>query len=427
MMPRSAGVPVAYLRRSRVQSTKPGTVSHETQLAAVRKVVDNDPRLVTLEDWGVSGQGRSTKKRTGYAELRRIIEAGECSQLVSYNMSRLARSVSELLSLMELCETHGVPVRTVDREIDTTTATGRMMTTILAAIDQMHAEVAREASIAGQAIARADGKVPGRPAYGTRPGQDPAAVVAAFTEAGSLNGAARLLNERKVPTWQPGGSWGTRTVKAILNRHAPGTIPAGARQGRRSFAPHALSGLLTCPCGETMTSNPRPSGLVWFCTAARTKPEHPRPYIVSDRKLWPSIKAEAARLVPLDPKTGRPLYQTGLDQDAPDNAARRADLHAQRVDILDSKQRRLYSSDPTANTAEALRRISAVDDQLAALDAQEAGAVLFPEPISWTAPAAETNVELRSLFYSITLGPDLLPLPYPEGFAWTVPEWRAED
>src|SRR5665811_793409 len=156
MMPRTAGVPVAYLRRSRVQSTKPGTVSHETQLAAVRKLVD-DPRLVILEDWGVSGQGRSTKKRTGYTELRRMIEDGEASELVSYNMSRLARSVSELLNLMELCETHGVPVRTVDREIDTTTATGRMITTILAAIDQMHAEAAREASIAGQAIARADG------------------------------------------------------------------------------------------------------------------------------------------------------------------------------------------------------------------------------------------------------------------------------
>src|SRR5664280_1111320 len=169
-------------RRPRDRSPAAATVarpSPSARPAGARQLVDNDPRLVTLEDWGVSGQGRSTKKRTGYAELRRMIEAGECSQLVSYNMSRLARSVSELLSLMELGETHGVPVRTVDREIDTTTATGRMMTTILAAIDQMHAEVAREASIAGQAIARADGKVPGRPAYGTRPGQDPAAVVRA--------------------------------------------------------------------------------------------------------------------------------------------------------------------------------------------------------------------------------------------------------
>lgn len=404
MMPRTTGVPVAYLRRSRVQSTKPGTVSHETQLAAVRKLVDNDPRLVILEDWGVSGQGRSTKKRTGYAELRRMIEAGACSQLVSYNMSRLARSVSELLSLMELCERHGVPVRTVDREIDTTTATGRMITTILAAIDQMHAEVAREASIAGQAIARADGHLPGRPAYGTRPGQDPAAVVAAFTEAGSLNGAARLLNERKVPTWQPGGSWGTRTVKAILNRNAPGTIPAGARQGRRSFAPHALSGLLICPCGDTMTSNPRPSGLVWFCTEARTKPQHSRPYIVSDRKLLPAIVAESEHYAP-----------TADEYNEADRTAELAALEGERARTLEQSRRGMIDMDE----AEAIvRGIKARMDELTAQATPQA----IPQAISWTAPVPELNSWLRAVWPGgIRLDADLQPV----SFGW-VPGWRAE-
>jgi DNA invertase Pin-like site-specific DNA recombinase len=404
MTPRTAGVPVAYLRRSRVQSTKPGTVSHETQLAAVRRLVD-DPRLVILEDWGVSGQGRSTRKRTGYAELRRMIEAGECSQLVSYNMSRLARSVSELLDLMQLCDAHGVPVRTVDGQVNTTTATGRMTTTILAAIDQMNAEVAREASIAGQVIARADGKLPGRPAYGTRPGQDPAAVVAAFTEAGSLNGCARLLNERKVPTWQPGGSWGTRTVKAILNRNAPGTIPAGARQGARSFAPHALSGLLVCPCGRTMTSAPRPSGVVWLCHKAHTEPQHSRPYIVSERKIMPAIKEEAGHYAP--------------KYDEATEAGRTAELDALHADLARIKTaavRGILDMDEAETEARAVRA------KLAALDAT-ATPQAIPQAISWSAPVPELNAWLRAVWSAVQLGPDLLPVR----FDWTRPDWRRPD
>ena len=75
--PLPTAVPLAYLRRSAVQSKKPGTVSHASQLEAVRKLADDD-RLVILEDWGVSGQSKSTHKRPGYAKLRAMIAAGEC-------------------------------------------------------------------------------------------------------------------------------------------------------------------------------------------------------------------------------------------------------------------------------------------------------------------------------------------------------------
>ena len=443
MMPRSTGVPVAYLRRSRVQSDKPGTVSHEAQLAAVHKLVDDDPRLVILEDWGVSGQGRSVSKRTGYAELRRMIAAGEASIVVSYSMSRLARSVSELSSLIDLCNANGVPVRTVDREVDTTSATGRLITHVLAAVDQFTAEVAAEHSAAGVALARAAGKHIGRTAYGAdpkKPEENPAAVVAAFQEAGSLNGAARTLNDRGVPTKIAGGRWTARTIKAVVNRGAPGTLPTGGRRGARTVAQRSLSGLLHCggtlaggeTCGHILTSKPRPgrtrldgtprtAETQWYCPDANKITAHSRPQGISEARLLPYLMAEAAHLRPLDPKTGRPLDETGLDLPTEDTNAKRAILKAERTKLLYQHQKHYITDD------ELDASMAPVLDQLATLDAHEAGAVFYPQPIDWTTPdAAGLNATLRALWRSVQLGPDLLPLPYPAGFDWTVPEWRAD-
>ena len=425
MMPRSAGIPVAYLRRSRVQSEKPGTVSHEAQLAAVHKLVDDDPRLVVLEDWGISGQGRSTRKRAGYAELRRMIAAGEASIVVSYSMSRLARSVSELSSLIDLCNANSVPVRTVDREVDTTSATGRLITHVLAAVDQFTAEVAAEHSAAGVALARAAGKHIGRTAYGAdpkKPEEDPAAVVAAVTKSGSLNGAARILNDRGVPTKMPGGRWTARTIKAVLNRAAPGTLPTGGRRGARTFAQRALSGLLHCggtvaaggTCGHILTSKPRPgrtrldgtprtAETQWYCPDAVKITAHSRPQGISEARILPAIKAELAH------------YQApGTEYEAA-RSAQADDLNATLARIQRLAINGTLAEDQAGTEARTVRA------QLAELDAQ-AGPVAIPQEISWSAPAPELNAWLRAVLPGgIQLGADLLPV----SFRW-VPGWRAD-
>ena len=77
------------------------------------------------------------------------------------------------------------------------------------------------------------------------------------------------------------------------------------------------------------------------------------------------------------------------------------------------------------------RRMAAVRDGLAAIAQRAEAETIIPVPPAidwdnWT--PAQLNRVLRALFGRISLGPDALrPLPYPDGFAWTMPEWRSAD
>jgi DNA invertase Pin-like site-specific DNA recombinase len=430
-----------YARRS-VSKDPSKEVSREAQEAACQHMAGGAP-LALYVDWNISG---GTTRRPDYQRLRADIEAGKVGAVYAYSISRLARSARELLDFLDVCKAHDVAVQTdAEGPIGGRGAFAKFTLLMMAGIAEMERDLASERTLAAHAVRRERGDHIGPAFYGTQladrdavahgearplvanPQEPFEAVVAAYIETRSLHATARKLNTDGVPT-KHGGPWRESSLRKMLRARAPEVMPTvkGARPASRGYL---FTGLLRCPHDDAPLS-PKANHRRWVayhCPLASANASHPRPFSVAESKLLPVIQAEAAHLRPLDPNTGRPLYETGLDQDAPDNAARRADLNRQRVDILDAQQTRLYSSDPKANTAEAARRVRAVDDQLAALDAQEAGAVLLPEPISWKAPAAETNAALRAAFRSITLGADLLPKPFPDGFAWTVPEWRTED
>jgi hypothetical protein len=59
------------------------------------------------------------------------------------------------------------------------------------------------------------GRIAHRHGYGSLPGQSIEALIAAYREAGSYEGAARLLDERKVRTWK-GGKWRGPTVRSLI-------------------------------------------------------------------------------------------------------------------------------------------------------------------------------------------------------------------
>lgn len=64
--------------------------------------------------------------------------------------------------------------------------------------------------------AKAAGRVPkSKTMYGAWPGEDPAAVIAAWRETGSFAAAGRLLDKRGVPT-RKGGLWQWSMVRWIV-------------------------------------------------------------------------------------------------------------------------------------------------------------------------------------------------------------------
>jgi hypothetical protein len=240
-----------------------------------------------------------------------------------------------------------------------------------------------------------DGRVVGR-------NERPKTVIAAFREAGSYFGAARLLNERGVPT-RSGRRWYPRTVQRIVNDNDPTTVPMGQRRGVRAFGSRLFSGLLRCHCGATMGQTTSHWSPKYRCSAGASDPAHPRPYMVSEARLLDAIKTEAGRLaIPAD----------AFAEDA-DMAARKA-LEARRQRVIDNYEDGLI--DRAARDA----KFEAIVRELDRLDARSRTiAIPAIDWDGWTPQAI--NEVLRAMFGRIDLDPDLMPAEY----HWRVGEWRA--
>lgn len=78
-------------------------------------------------------------------------------------LSRAMRSVKHMIELAEDLKSRDVALRVLKQDIDTTTATGRMVFTFLAAIDEWQRELIVEGTLEGLAAARARGRNGGRP------------------------------------------------------------------------------------------------------------------------------------------------------------------------------------------------------------------------------------------------------------------------
>jgi DNA invertase Pin-like site-specific DNA recombinase len=411
--PNDSSRAVAYLRRSRVDETRTGTVSYEAQESAVRTMAARwgyADELPILVDWGRSGG--SERRRPGYLQLRALIDAGEVQDVFSYDLSRLTRSLEEWIKLATLCRERGVRVHlSKEGTFDFSTASGEMLANILASVAQAVRRWASERSTETIASLRARGQTIGRKPYGSRPGEDLALVTGAYAEAGTFYGAARLLNERGAPTLK-GKDWSQSAVSWILRHQAPELVTAHAatagpvRPGR-----FALSKLVFCHCGRLMTpyayANGRnPAYTVYRCGRGRVDPTHSKPYAVTEPVLLAWAKAEAAHLA-------IPEATVVLSDE---RNAERAELDARRVEILDMAEARHLTR------AERDERLAKVYDALERLDREAGAASLAAIPaIDWTWPAERLNPILRALWERIELGPDLRPIRA----EWLVPEWRS--
>ena len=75
---------------------------------------------------------------------------------------RLARSVTDLLKIVEDLQGRGVAIRILSMGIDTVTATGTLILQVLGAVSQFERSVMLERQRAGIAKAKAEGKYQGR-------------------------------------------------------------------------------------------------------------------------------------------------------------------------------------------------------------------------------------------------------------------------
>lgn len=80
-----------------------------------------------------------------------------------YKIDRLARSLIDLLSILDRIQKAGAAFQSLTEPVDTSTSAGRMMTHMLGAFAEFERGIIRERSIAGQTAAMMRGIKCGRP------------------------------------------------------------------------------------------------------------------------------------------------------------------------------------------------------------------------------------------------------------------------
>lgn len=102
----------------------------------------------------------TAKKRPGLNECLRAMEKGDV--LVIHRLDRLARSLRQLLDLMDHLDKRGIGLKSLNDSIDTTTAVGRLVVHVIGAIAEFERALISERTAAGLQSAKARGVKIGR-------------------------------------------------------------------------------------------------------------------------------------------------------------------------------------------------------------------------------------------------------------------------
>lgn len=132
---------------------------------------DHSSQVARLKEAGA--EKVFSEKRSGLdgtrPELARCLEyVREGDTLLVTKLDRLARSTSDLYKIVSALGAKGVAFKVLDdREVDTTSRTGKLVMGILALIAEFETEIRRERQMEGIARAKAEGRTGGRPALVT--------------------------------------------------------------------------------------------------------------------------------------------------------------------------------------------------------------------------------------------------------------------
>lgn len=103
--------------------------------------IEHRVEFILIEEFGVSGKDQNRPK---FQELLQLIRTNRINVIISKEVSRLTRSVSDFCEFMELCRKHGVAVKIKGLDVDPNTPMGGAMFQILAVVAQLEREMCRE-------------------------------------------------------------------------------------------------------------------------------------------------------------------------------------------------------------------------------------------------------------------------------------------
>ena len=104
--------------------------------------------------------GKNTTDRPQLQAMLAFVREGDTVYI--HSLDRLARSTQDLLNIVEQLQAKGVELHSDKEAIDSNTPTGKLMLTMIAAINQFERENLLERQREGIAIAKEQGKYKGR-------------------------------------------------------------------------------------------------------------------------------------------------------------------------------------------------------------------------------------------------------------------------
>jgi DNA invertase Pin-like site-specific DNA recombinase len=221
---------IGYVRVSTDGQADRG-VSLDAQRERVRAmaVVQGAELLDVIVDGGESGKNMD---RTGLQRVVSLVHTGKVQTVIVAKLDRLTRSVKDLCTLLELFEKRGVALVSVAESLDTGSAAGRLVITIMAAVSQWEREAIGERTREALRHKRGKGERVGNIQFGYRlagdgkhlePHPQEQATLRAIRHlrhnGHSLRGIAAALNQKGLRT-RCGSEWRLESVVRVLKRDA---------------------------------------------------------------------------------------------------------------------------------------------------------------------------------------------------------------
>ena len=217
---------IGYIRVSTEQQANEG-VSLDAQRAKIEAwCTHNGYELAQVYvDAGISG--KSMDKRPGLQDALKSLKKGMA--LVSYSLSRLARSTKDAISIGETVAKRKADMVSLSEQIDTTTAAGRMMFQMLAVLAEFERNLTAERTTSALQHKKATGQkytnitpygfeaIEGRLVQVQQEAEIVAEIQASRTGGNTLQFIADSLNTRGIPT-KTGKQWAPATIHLLLKR-----------------------------------------------------------------------------------------------------------------------------------------------------------------------------------------------------------------
>jgi DNA invertase Pin-like site-specific DNA recombinase len=148
----------------RVSSKKQDTKSQEPDLKRWEDAYADGQPVIWYRDKATG----KTMDRPGWRKLEADIAAGKVAKVAVWRLDRLGRTASGLTALFDDLRARKINLASIRDGLDLETPSGRLMANVLASVAAYENEVRSERIVAGQAVARANGKRWGGSKKGTR-------------------------------------------------------------------------------------------------------------------------------------------------------------------------------------------------------------------------------------------------------------------